>query len=192
MKPLPARHILTVVFIASLLPFIAVEAFYSSLYRVMDITKYLVFHNIAEFFSVMVSMSIFGVGWFTYDQSKDRHVLFLSTAFLAIGLMDFMHTLGYAGMPQFITPNSANKSTQYWIAVRLFSAAAFLASAFIYPDKPYRWLSKRNLMSAAIAVPALVFTGITFLPVTGCRPHLSRESASLRSKKSRSTLLSAC
>ena len=164
MKPLPVRQMLTGVFIVSLLPFLAVEIFPSSLYHVLDITKYLVFHNIAEFFSVMVSFSIFGVGWFTYEQSRDRHVLFLSAAFLAIGLMDFMHTLGYAGMPPFITPNSANKSTQYWIAVRFFAASAFLASAFIYPERPCRWLSKRTLMVAAIAVPALIFIGITFFP----------------------------
>ncbi len=164
MKALPARHILTGVFIASLLPFLMVEIFHSWLYLVTDISKYLVFHNIAEFFSVMVSLSIFGVGWFTYEQSRDRHILFLSAAFLAIGLMDFMHTLGYAGMPPFITPNSANKSTQYWIAVRFFAASAFLASAFIYPEKPLRWLTKRTLLMAAIVVPAIIFTVITFFP----------------------------
>ena len=60
----------------------------------------------------------------------------LAAAFLAIGLMDFMHTLGYSGMPAFITPNSANKSTQYWIAVRLFSASAFLASADLGSGTP--------------------------------------------------------
>ncbi len=164
MRQLPTRQILAGVFIASLLPFLLVELFYARLYLVMDVPQYLVFHNVAEFFSVMVSMSIFGVGWFTYDQSKNRHVLFLSTAFLAIGLIDFMHALGYAGMPQFITPNSANKACQYWIAARSFDASAFLASAFVYPDRPLRWLSKRILLTAALAVPALVFTGITFFP----------------------------
>jgi PAS domain S-box-containing protein len=78
--------------------------------------------------------------------------------------MDLMHTLGYAGMPAFITPNSANKSTQYWIAVRFFAAAAFLASAFIYPESPFRWLSKRLLLTIATAIPLAVFTGVTFLP----------------------------
>jgi PAS domain S-box-containing protein len=164
MKPLPAGKILTGVFLASLVPFLLVELLHPWLYREMDISEYLVFHNIAEFFSVMVSISIFGVGWFTYDQSKDRHVLFLAAAFLAVGLMDFMHALGYAGMPPFITANSANKSTQYWIAVRLFAASSFLASAFIYPDRPIRWISKRTLAIIAVALPAIVFTGVTFFP----------------------------
>jgi len=164
MKQLPDRQILIVVFMAALLPFLMVEIFPSTLYHVVEIKKYLLFHNIAEIFSVVVAMSIFGVGWFTYDHSKDRHILFLGAAFLAIGLMDFMHTLGYAGMPPFITPNSANKSTQYWIAVRLFSSAAFLGSAFIYPDRPLRWHSKPILIATALALPLAIFTGVTFFP----------------------------
>lgn len=164
MKQLQAGHLVAGVFIAALIPFLLVEIFYSRLYLVMDVPEYLVFHNIAEIFSVMVSMSIFGVGWFTFDQSRNRHVLFLATAFLAIGLIDFLHTLGYAGMPPFVTPNSANKSTQYWIAARFLDAAAFLASSFIYPEKPHPWLSKRILLSAALAIPALVFAAITFFP----------------------------
>ncbi|MFA7060241.1 MAG: MASE3 domain-containing protein [Pedobacter sp.] len=164
MNQFSARQILTGVFIASLLPFLVVEFFHSWLYHVMDTSGYLVFHNSAEFFSVMVSFSIFGVGWFTYEQSEDRHVLFLSATFLAVGVMDFMHSLSYAGMPSFITPNSITKASQYWIAARAFDASAFLASAFIYPDRPHRWLSKGALMAAAVAIPALVFTGVTFFP----------------------------
>lgn len=164
MKPLQPKYILMGVFVASTLPFLAVEIFNHWLYHVMDTSGYLVFHNIAEFFSVMVSLSIFGVGWYTYDQSRDRHILFLSATFLAIGLMDFMHTLSFVGMPAFITPNSVTKASQYWIAARFFDASAFLASAFIYPDRSLRWQSKLTLMTAAIAIPAIVFTSVTFFP----------------------------
>ncbi len=158
------KTILAMVAALALLPFLLVEAFRTELYTVMDTASYLVFHNIAEFFSVMVSLSIFGVGWYTYEQSKDRHALFLSAAFLAIGLMDFMRTLGYAGMPAFITPNSANKSTQFWIAVRLFTASAFLVSAWVYPDRPSPWLTKVKLMTGAISISGLVFIAVTFFP----------------------------
>lgn len=152
------------VFILAGFPFLVVELFHAQLYHVMNIDSYLIFHNIAEFFSIMVSFSIFGVGWFTYGQSKDRHALFLSSAFLAIGLMDFMHIMGYAGMPIFITQNSANKSTQFWIAVRFFAAASFLGSAYVSTDNRARWLTKPILMMAAITVSALVFISIIFFP----------------------------
>jgi PAS domain S-box-containing protein len=156
--------IIAFVFALSALPFLIIELFHSRLYYVMDTASYLVFHNIAEWFSIMVSISIFGVGWFTFEQSKDRHALFLSSAFLAIGIIDLMHTLGYAGMPDFITPNSANKSTQFWISARFFSAAAFLASAYVSSDSRSKWLSKTSLMAAFLVVSGLVFSGIIFFP----------------------------
>jgi signal transduction histidine kinase len=112
----------------------------------------------------MVSLSVFSVGWYTYDQSKDRQALFLGTAFLAVGLLDFMHTMSNAAMPAFLTPNSTNKSTQFWIAARLTDASAFLASAFIYPEKQHRWLSKTTLLTAALSVSGLVFLGVAFFP----------------------------
>ncbi|HEX5394123.1 MAG TPA: MASE3 domain-containing protein [Rhodocyclaceae bacterium] len=161
---IPPHAALATVTITALLPFLLTEAFPDQLYHVMNTAQYLVFHNIAEFFSVMVSWSIFGVGWYTYDQSKDRHALFLSTAFLAIGMLDFMHTLSYAGMPAFVSTNTGNKAAQFWIAARLLSSSAFLASAYIYPDSRNPWLAKAPLMAAAIALPALVFVGVIYFP----------------------------
>ena len=158
------QTILTSVFILSALPFLLVGLFPLLFYRTMDIAAYLVFHNVAEFFSVMVSLSIFGVGWYTYDQSRNRHALFLSAAFLTIGLMDFMHALSYSGMPAFITTNSPNKSTQFWIAVRLVTAISFLISAYIYPDSPSRYLSKRNLLAAFSVIFGLTFIGVIYFP----------------------------
>ncbi len=150
--------------VVSAVPFLIVDFFSVQFYTVMDISSYLVFHNVVEFFSVMVSFSIFGLGWYAYDQNNDRHSLFLSVAFLAIGLMDFMHTLGYTGMPPLLTTNSPNKSTQFWIAVRLFSASAFLASAFISSNNKSRWLTKTTLIVAALGISFAVFTGVTFFP----------------------------
>ncbi|MDU0459653.1 MAG: MASE3 domain-containing protein [Geobacteraceae bacterium] len=160
-RPVP---LLLIASVASAVPFLLVEFFKSELYLVMDTVSYLVFHNVTEFFSVMVSFSIFGLGWYSYDQNRDRHSLFLSVSFLAIGLMDFMHALGYNGMPALITPNDPNKSTQFWVAVRLFSSLSFLASAFIYPDSNRRWLSKIPLMTAALALSCLVFAAVIFYP----------------------------
>ncbi len=144
--------------------FLLVILFKPQLYITLNVASYLVFHNIAEFFSVMVSLSIFGVGWFTYDQSRNRHTLFLSCAFLAIGLMDFLHTLSYTGMPAFITPNSPLKSTQFWIAVRMYSALAFLASGYVHPESSGRLLSKGFLLASAIAVSGVVFVGVVYFP----------------------------
>lgn len=163
------RSVLAWTITASFVPFVILTLFPTQFHYVMDRALYLLFHNITEFFSIMVSLSIFGVGWYTYDQSKDRHALFLSATFLVVGLLDFMHGLSNAAMPAFVTPNSSNKSTQFWIAARLFSASAFLVSAFVYPGKqpgrlPKGFSSRSLLITVALAISLLVFTGITFFP----------------------------
>src|SRR5512147_2426152 len=135
-KHFSSRTLLAGILILSALPLLIVEMFPGQLKFVMNPPAYIVFHNIAEFFSIMVSLSMFGMSWYTYEQSKNRHTLFLGTAFLAIGIMDFMHTMSMPAMPDFISPNDAQKSVQFWIPVRLFQAVAFLVSAYVYPDKP--------------------------------------------------------
>lgn len=155
---------MAVIIVLSMTPFVLVELFKPQLYRVMEVSSYLVFHNIVEIFSVIVSLSIFGLGWFSFDQNKDSHALYLCVAFLAIGLMDFMHALAYTGMPPLVTLNTPNKSTQFWIVVRLFSASVFLSSAFIYPQTVRCWLSKKNLMAIALSTCFIAFVSIIFFP----------------------------
>ena len=164
MRRLRPAHSLMAVAVASALPLLLVASFPAQLHRLVPSGAYVVFHNVAEFFSIMVSLSVFGVGWYAFDQSKDRHALFLGAAFLATGLLDFMHAMGNAAMPAFITANSTNKSTQFWIAARVVDASALFASAFIYPDRPLRVLTKWNLLCLALATVALVFLGVTFFP----------------------------
>lgn len=66
------RTILAFTAFLSALPIALVVAFPAQLNRVMDPASYVVFHNIAEFFSIMVSLSIFGVGWFIRTGSTRR------------------------------------------------------------------------------------------------------------------------
>lgn len=165
------RHWINVAaaFLIASLPILIIQVFHSSVYFESEIPPYLVFHNIAESFSIIVSMSIFGVGWFTYAQSKDKHTLFLGTAFLGIALMDMMHMLGYSGMPDLLTPNSPNKSTQFWIIVRFFAAISFLTSAFI-PNENGLFKRKGLMLFVPILVSAFTFIVVTYyaglLPVT--------------------------
>ena len=163
-KELSPHVLLAAVFMLCMMPFALVGVFPSWFHHTVNVASYLVFHNISEFFSIIVSLSIFGVGWFTYDQSKNRHALFLSCAFLVIGLVDFMHALSFPGMPDFITPSSTAKGIQFWLFVRLFSACAFLASAFIYADTGGRWISKKTLLPASLIYTAIVFVSVIYYP----------------------------
>ena len=163
LESLSPGRVLAGVTLASAVPFLTIEIFRSQFYLVIESSSYLLFHNVAEFFSIIVSFSIFGLGWCAFDQNRDRHALFLSMTFLGIGLMDFMHALGYAGMPPLITINSANKATQFWIIARFFSTAAFLGSAFISSGSANRWF-KVLLLTVVLAISAVTFVGVICFP----------------------------
>jgi signal transduction histidine kinase/ActR/RegA family two-component response regulator len=158
-----------VVAVAGALPFLAVLLFPSWLDVETPAASFLAFHNVVEFFSAMVSFSIFGVGWFTHDQSRDRRSLFLACVFLSIGLLVLLHALTYGGMPDFVTANTPTRASQYWILLRFLTAGSFLASAFMSAATP-RWISRRTLLPAAVILPAAVFVLVNvfprFVPVT--------------------------
>ncbi len=128
-------------------------------------TTYLAFHNVVEFFSVMVALSIFGVGWYTHDLTRDRHALLLASAFLAVGII--AHALSYPGMPDLVTASSANKASTLWVAARFLGAIAFLASAFVRPGSAPRWLTRPALGTAAVAVAGAVLAAVLFFPERG-------------------------
>jgi len=156
--------LLSVTAVILTVPFLCVWLFKESLYRVVEIAPYLVFHNFVEFFSIIVSFSIFGLGWCAYNQNEDRYSLFISVAFFTIGLFDFMHALSFTGMPSLITPNVPNKASQFWLAARGTEASTFLISAFIPLKCRWRLLSKTSLMCSALCLCTLVFTAVIFFP----------------------------
>jgi signal transduction histidine kinase len=161
---IPTPIFLVMVFILSSSLFLLVEVFKAQLYIQLNAPYYLSFHNFAELLSVVVSLSIFGIGWFSFDQSKDQHALFLSAAFLGIGLFDLMHTLSFPGMPDFFTPSTTNKAVLFWISARIFTAGAFLLSAFIFPTDKKFWGTQPFLLAAVLVSFAIIFIIIVFYP----------------------------
>ncbi len=162
-SPIPE---LGVAFILSLFLFIVVEMFRDRLYFVAGAPLYLDFHNIVEFGSVVVSISIFSFGWFTYKQSKNDFALFLGVMFLGVAILDFLHALSFPGMPGFITPSSTDKGIQFWIAARLLAAVAFLVSAFIPSKTKSTSFPRKSLLVVVILMACAEFLWVTFFPAT--------------------------
>lgn len=146
-----------------LLPLLLVGTFPDYFYREYEIGYFLVFHNVTEIFSVIVSFSIFGLGYYSYTQSRNAHTLFLGIGFLAVGMIDFMHTLSYAGMPDFITPNSGNKSSQFWIFSRIITALVLFLAIYIKPNERYQWGNANLLMFLAMLLVGIVFLLVVYL-----------------------------
>ncbi len=81
----------------------------------------------------------------------DNQSLFLGLAFFIIGLIDLYHILSYPFMPDFITPNSLEKSQVFWCAARIVTAVLFLASAYVHNDT-FQVLQKKPVLIASVAV----------------------------------------
>lgn len=86
-----------------------------------------------------------------FKRYADNQSLFLGLAFFIIGLIDLYHILSYPFMPDFITPNSLQKSQLFWSMARIVSAVLFLASAYVN-NETFQVLQKKPVLVASVAV----------------------------------------
>ena len=113
----------------------------SSLYN------YLLFHTLAEIFSIVVACGIFIVAWNSRRILDNNYLLFLGIAFLFIGALDLVHTLGYTGMGIF-HGYATNLPTQLWIAARYMESLSLLIAPL--------FLARRLRADLVLMVYALV------------------------------------
>lgn len=153
---------LTVAFCA--ICFALIDLIPSVFYRVIRPNDYLVFHTAVEFISIIVAFAVFTVGWYGYKQNSNKQDLVIGVVFLMVGLLDFVHTLSYNGMPDFLSPNSVSKASTYWIAARIVNGFGLLAAAFVTADSRRRWLSPGVLAAAGLTVVAALIVIIAYCP----------------------------
>jgi len=92
---------------------------------ITSLYSYLLFHSLAEAFSVVIGCSIFVIAWNARGFLKTNYLLFLGIAYLFVACFDFVHTLAYKGMGVFPSYD-ANLPTQLWIASRYLQSASLL------------------------------------------------------------------
>ncbi|MCF8109931.1 MAG: ATP-binding protein [Desulfobacteraceae bacterium] len=93
--------------------------------------SYLLFHSLAEVFSMLVSFSIFLFAWNTLGFTRERYLIVLGIAYLFAGCLDLSHMLAYKGMAV-IAVDGANHATQAWIAARYVESLSLLAVPFLF------------------------------------------------------------
>mgnify|MGYP000066165052 CR=1 FL=1 len=97
--------------------------------------SYLLFHSLAEIFSVVIAWGVFMVAWNSRSFRVNNYLTFLGPAFLFVGLLDLLHALSYSGMNVFVGYD-ANLPTQLWIAARYVHAISFLVAGFHISRRP--------------------------------------------------------
>lgn len=119
-------------------------------------SRYAPLHLGLETASIVIAILVFGVAWNSYSRERAGNVILLACVLLATGIIDFVHALSFAGMPDFITPSGAEKAINFWLVARLMVALALLAIA-LRPWKPLREPRVRwVILGALLAVVAVV------------------------------------
>lgn len=96
--------------------------------------SYLVFHSIAEIFSIVVACGIFVLAWNSRRFAQNHYLLFVGIAYLFVAGLDLLHTLAYEGMGVFQGFGS-NLATQLWISARYIESVSLLVAAFVIHRK---------------------------------------------------------
>ena len=89
--------------------------------------RYLLFHSIAEIFSIAVAAAIFMLVWNLRHQMDSDYLLLLGIGYATAGIIDLIHTLAYKGMGVFVGYD-ANLPTQLWIAARYVQALSLITA----------------------------------------------------------------
>jgi signal transduction histidine kinase len=100
--------------------------------------NYLLFHSLAEIFSIVIAFSIFVLAWNSRRFLSNGYLLFLGMAYLFIAGLDLIHTLAYKGMGVF-PGYDANLPTQLWIATRYLESLSLIVALLFLRRKfnPY-------------------------------------------------------
>ncbi|MFO7987290.1 MAG: MASE3 domain-containing protein, partial [Desulfatiglandaceae bacterium] len=119
--------------------------------------NYLLFHCLAEGFSIVIAFAIFVIAWNARSLLETDYLLCLGIAYLFVGSLDFLHTLAYQGMEIF--PNyGANLSTELWVGARFMESLSLL----IAPLFLSRRLRIDALFTAYVAATAFLLLTIFY------------------------------
>lgn len=115
------------------LPFWPIGACILGVLAATSAYSYLLFHTLAELFSVVIAGGVFVVAWNTRSYLTGSPLIYIGTGYLTVGLIDLFHTISYAGMGVF--PGGHFYANQLWIVARLLEAVTILLFLSIFPRR---------------------------------------------------------
>ena len=158
---------------ATYTPFLVTLVFFVFLTYLTSFYNFLLFHTIAELFSIIIAFAIFIVAWNSRDYLDNNYLLFIGIAYLFVGGFDLVHTLAYKGMNIFVGFD-ANLPTQLWIAGRYLEAVTLVIAPLMIWRKvqPYREFVVYAVVSLLLMVsifttnifPACFIEGVGLTP----------------------------
>ncbi|WP_281179378.1 MASE3 domain-containing protein, partial [Curvibacter delicatus] len=130
----------------------------------LPVKHFLTLHTTLEVASIIVAMLGFGIAWHAYSEDRPGNIALLGAVLFGTALLDFGHTLSYAGMPEVVTPSGPGKAISFWLPARLLVAVGLLVIA-LRPWQPLKSPYMRHaLMGVVLAYVALVYGVVLFRP----------------------------
>ena len=96
--------------------------------------SFLLFHTLAEVFSIVVAFGIFALAWNSKRFIDNNYILIIGIAYLFVAIIDLLHTMSYKGMGVF-QGYDANLPTQLWIAGRYVQSLSLLVAPLLIGRK---------------------------------------------------------
>jgi PAS domain S-box-containing protein len=87
--------------------------------------NYLLFHSLAELFSIVVAFALFAIAWNSRRLARNDSLLFLGISLAVVAIADLLHLLTYKGMGV-IGGSGSDLPTQLWLIGRYQFTLAFL------------------------------------------------------------------
>lgn len=138
--------------------------FRNSLFQLLNITSYIVWHNIFEFSSIIIAICIFCVSYYSFDQKQNFRYLFLGSMLLLMGFIDFFHVMSYKGMPVFlIVDDTSNRATTFWIIARLIGGFGLFAAS-VLPQKLKFGFNKVLFLILPVLISLITLIIVTYYP----------------------------
>ncbi|OGF27688.1 hypothetical protein A2303_00465 [Candidatus Falkowbacteria bacterium RIFOXYB2_FULL_47_14] len=134
--------------------------------------NYLLFHFMAEIFSVIIACMVFVLAWHSRRYADNHYFVWLGIAYLFIAGLDLLHASSYSGMNIFKGFNS-NTPTQLWIAARYLEALALLAAPLFLSGKISIGKTFAGFSAIFILISAAIFSSYfpdAFITGSGLTP----------------------
>ncbi|HUS69329.1 MAG TPA: MASE3 domain-containing protein [Anaerolineae bacterium] len=125
-----------------------------------NLYSYLLFHNLAELFSVIVAFGIFIIVWNARRIVRNSYFLFLGISYLFIAVVDLIHTLAYPGM-NVIQGSDTNLAAQLWIAARYLQSVSLLIAPLLLGGRLRGiWVAVGYALGVGLLLGAILYWGI--------------------------------
>jgi signal transduction histidine kinase len=95
--------------------------------------SYLLFHSIAEIFSISVACAVFMISWSSRGYLEAKPFVFLGIGYLFVAIIDVFHLLSFEGMG--VIANGHDDATRLWVAARGLQAVTTFAFAILARQK---------------------------------------------------------